>query len=60
MNHSEGLVKHDKSSPSRSLLGLRDMSTPTEEDATHTGKVELPAWSIDSVAHGEMQRSMCC
>ncbi|XP_048477730.1 ras-related protein RABF2b isoform X2 [Plutella xylostella] len=34
--------------------------TPTEEDATHTGKVELPAWSIDSVAHGEMQRSMCC
>ncbi|GBP34342.1 Ras-related protein Rab-21 [Eumeta japonica] len=34
---------------------------PTEEDATHTGKVELPAWSIDSIAHGELQRSyLCC
>ncbi|KAL0809532.1 hypothetical protein ABMA28_011068 [Loxostege sticticalis] len=34
--------------------------SPTEETATHTGKVELPAWSIDSVAHGELQKSMCC
>ncbi|KAG6444349.1 hypothetical protein O3G_MSEX003324 [Manduca sexta] len=33
---------------------------PSEEDATHTGKVELPAWRIDNIAHGEMQRSMCC
>ncbi|XP_052754312.1 uncharacterized protein LOC113513657 isoform X2 [Galleria mellonella] len=33
---------------------------PSEETATHTGKVELPAWSIDNIAHGEMQRSMCC
>lgn len=33
---------------------------PTEEDATHTGKVELPAWSIDSIAHGELQKNMCC
>ncbi|XP_047038357.1 ras-related protein Rab-31 isoform X2 [Helicoverpa armigera] len=33
---------------------------PTEEDATHTGKVELPAWSIDSIAHGDVQKNMCC
>ncbi|CAG4963663.1 unnamed protein product [Colias eurytheme] len=33
---------------------------PTEETATHTGKVELPAWSDDRVAHGEMQKTMCC
>ncbi|XP_026745271.1 ras-related protein Rab-31-like [Trichoplusia ni] len=32
---------------------------PTEEDATHTGKVELPAWSIDSIAHGQVQKSCC-
>ncbi|XP_047038356.1 ras-related protein Rab-31 isoform X1 [Helicoverpa armigera] len=34
--------------------------SPTEEDATHTGKVELPAWSIDSIAHGDVQKNMCC
>ncbi|KAF9420676.1 hypothetical protein HW555_003223 [Spodoptera exigua] len=34
--------------------------TPTEEAATHTGKVELPAWSIDSIAHGDVQKNMCC
>ncbi|XP_072937794.1 ras-related protein RabJ isoform X2 [Epargyreus clarus] len=36
------------------------IGTPTEEAATHTGKVELPAWSIDSVAHGDVQKNMCC
>ncbi|XP_045782537.1 ras-related protein RabJ isoform X2 [Maniola jurtina] len=35
------------------------IGTPTEEQATHTGKVELPAWS-DGVKHGEMQKTMCC
>ncbi|CAD0206731.1 unnamed protein product [Chrysodeixis includens] len=30
-----------------------------EEDATHTGKVELPAWSIDSIAHGTVQKNCC-
>ncbi|XP_073964744.1 RAS oncogene family member RabX1 [Choristoneura fumiferana] len=34
--------------------------TPTSDPATHTGKVELPAWSIDSIAHGEPTRSLCC
>ncbi|KAI5638064.1 ras family domain-containing protein [Phthorimaea operculella] len=34
--------------------------TPTEEAATHTGKVELPAWGDTSLAHGELQRNMCC
>uniref|UniRef100_A0A1E1W5Z5 Uncharacterized protein n=1 Tax=Pectinophora gossypiella TaxID=13191 RepID=A0A1E1W5Z5_PECGO len=36
------------------------MGNPTEEAATHTGKVELPAWSITSIAHGETQKTMCC
>ncbi|XP_061726573.1 ras-related protein Rab-31 isoform X2 [Cydia pomonella] len=33
---------------------------PTDDPATHTGSVELPAWSIASIAHGEPARSMCC
>ncbi|CAH4029468.1 ras-related protein Rab-31 [Pieris brassicae] len=36
------------------------IGTPTEETATHTGKVELPAWQDNRVAHGETQRNMCC
>ncbi|CAB3223105.1 unnamed protein product [Arctia plantaginis] len=32
---------------------------PTEEDATHTGKVELPSWSIDNIAHGDVQKNCC-
>ncbi|XP_039748264.1 ras-related protein Rab-31 [Pararge aegeria] len=35
------------------------IGTPTEEKATHTGKVELPAWNAD-VKLGELQKSMCC
>ncbi|XP_060808725.1 ras-related protein Rab-31 isoform X1 [Amyelois transitella] len=36
------------------------VGSPSEEAATHTGKVELPAWSVDSIAHGELQKNMCC
>lgn len=35
------------------------LGIPSEEKATHTGKIELPAWNND-VKHGEPQRSMCC
>ncbi|CAH0717067.1 unnamed protein product, partial [Brenthis ino] len=35
------------------------MGMPSEEKATHTGKIELPAWDND-VKHGEPQRSLCC
>lgn len=34
--------------------------TPTEQNATHTGRVEVASWRIDSIAHGEMHRNMCC
>ncbi|XP_061381392.1 uncharacterized protein LOC116776318 [Danaus plexippus] len=34
------------------------IGSPTEEKATHMGKVELPAWKTDKV--GELQRSVCC
>ncbi|CAG9794158.1 unnamed protein product [Diatraea saccharalis] len=36
----------------------RQNGSPTEEQAT--GKVELPAWNTDNIAHGELQRNMCC
>ncbi|XP_050673734.1 ras-related protein Rab-22A [Leptidea sinapis] len=32
------------------------IGNPTEETATHTGKVELPAWRDNGFAHGEMQK----
>lgn len=32
---------------------------PSEEKATHTGKIELPALN-SNVKHGELQRNMCC
>nr|XP_004924994.1 ras-related protein Rab-31 isoform X1 [Bombyx mori] len=35
-------------------------ASTTNDRATHTAKVELPAWSIDSIAHGEPQKNMCC
>lgn len=35
------------------------IGTPTEEAATHTGKVELPAWGINHIAHGDVQKSCC-
>ncbi|VVD02978.1 unnamed protein product [Leptidea sinapis] len=34
------------------------IGNPTEETATHTGKVELPAWRDNGFAHGEMQKSI--
>ncbi|XP_059062544.1 ras-related protein Rab-31 [Achroia grisella] len=55
------LLKMSSSSP---MSSLRTYDTadgnPSEEMATHTGKVELPAWSIGNIAHGEMQKNMCC
>ncbi|XP_046975087.1 ras-related protein Rab-31 [Vanessa cardui] len=35
------------------------IGVPSEEKATHTGKIELPAWSSD-VKLGETQKNMCC
>ncbi|XP_060808726.1 ras-related protein Rab-31 isoform X2 [Amyelois transitella] len=51
-------------SESNSMSSMRSYDSsdgsPSEEAATHTGKVELPAWSVDSIAHGELQKNMCC
>ncbi|XP_026316345.1 ras-related protein Rab-31 [Hyposmocoma kahamanoa] len=32
----------------------------TEEQATHTGRVELPAWTLSDMAHGDPQKTICC
>ncbi|KAL4706274.1 hypothetical protein ACJJTC_017441 [Scirpophaga incertulas] len=48
------LRSYDSADEDRLLSGA-----PTEETPTHTGRIELPAWSIDNIAHGE-PRNTCC
>lgn len=53
------LRTYDTGDPSEMDL-LAPSGSPTELNATHIGKVETPAWSIDSIAHGHPDRPMCC